>query len=300
MWFKHLSMFRLPADFAIDAETFELALAEHPLRAPGPLELETRGFISPFNRADAALTHGAEGATLLALGQDAKLLPVSVLTDAVNERIADHEAKTGRRPGKRLRNEFKEAALADLLPRAFVKHHRCLAYLDPARRLLVADTSSDKTAEAVVCAIREAIGSFPARPVATEASIALLMSEWLISGQLPEGFELGDGCELKDPSDQASVVRCRNHDLTADEVREHARRGKQVSQLALLYNQRIGFVLDTRCRLLSLHFLDIIADQLDAQDGADPDTVLDAEFTLMVLELRQLVQRLDQILAFVD
>ena len=86
----------------------------------------------------------------------------------------------------------------------------------------------------------------------------------------------------------------------ADEVREHARRGKQVSQLALIYNQRIGFVLDTRCRLLNLEFLDIIADQLDEQDGADPDTVLDAEFVLMVLELRQLVQRLDQILTFVD
>ena len=83
MFFKHLSLFRLPADFAIDAETFELALAEHPLRAPGPLELETRGFISPFNRADAALSHGAEGATLLALGQDTKLLPASVLADAV-------------------------------------------------------------------------------------------------------------------------------------------------------------------------------------------------------------------------
>lgn len=300
MFFKHLSMFRLPANFAIHAETFELALAEHPLRAPGPLELETRGFVSPFHRADAALTHGAEGAMLLSLGQDSKLLPAAVLADAVAERVAEHEEKTGRRPGKRLRNEFKEAALGELLPRAFVQHRRCAAYLDPPHRLLVVDTSSDRAAESVVSAIREAIGSFPARPVATEASIALLMSEWLISGQLPDGFELGDGCELKDPSDHASVVRCRNHDLSAEEVREHARRGKQVSQLALIYNQRIGFVLDTRCRLLNLQFLDIIADHLDAQDGADPDTVLDAEFVLMVLELRQLVQRLDQILTFVD
>ena len=37
MWFKNLSLLRLPADFSLAAETFESALAEHPLRSPGPL-----------------------------------------------------------------------------------------------------------------------------------------------------------------------------------------------------------------------------------------------------------------------
>ncbi|MFO1495783.1 MAG: recombination-associated protein RdgC [Lysobacterales bacterium] len=300
MWFKNLSLLRLPADFSLAAESFESALAEHPLRSPGPLEMETRGFVSPFHRDDAALSHGSEGALLFCMGQEARLLPSSVLNDAVSERVAEHEAKTGRKPGKRLRNEFKEAALGELLPRAFIKRSRVSAYWDGPSRLLAVDSSSDKSVETVASAVREAIGSFPARPLATEASIALLMSEWLISGQLPDGFELGDECELKDPSDQASVVRCRNHDLSADEVREHARRGKQVSQLGLIYNQRIGFVLDAKAKLRKLEFLDVIADQLDAQDGADPDTLLDAEFVLMTLELRQLYKRLDEILTFVD
>lgn len=44
--------------------------------------------------------------------------PASVLRDAVDARIADHQAKTGRKPGKRLRNDFREAALGELLPRA--------------------------------------------------------------------------------------------------------------------------------------------------------------------------------------
>ena len=300
MWFKNLSLMRLPADFTLAAEPFESALAEHPLRSPGPLEMETRGFLTPFSREDAALSHGSQDALLFCLGQEARMLPSSVLRDAVDARISEHEAKTGRKPGKRLRNDFREAALGELLPRAFIKRSRVGAYWDGPSRLLVVDSSSDRNTEAVSTAVREAIGSFPARPLASEASLTLLLSEWLISGELPAGFELGDECELKDPSDQTSVVRCRHHDLTAEEIREHARTGKQVTQLGLIYDGRIGFVLDAKLKLRKLNFLDIVADKLDAQDGADPDQILDAEFALMSLELRRLFAYLDEILRFVD
>lgn len=300
MWFKNLSLMRLPADFSLSAEPFESALAEHPLRSPGPLEMETRGFLTPFSREGAALSHGSAEALLFCLGQESRLLPSSVLGDAVAEKIAEHEAKTGRKPGKRLRNEFREAAMGELLPRAFIKRARTGAYWDAPSRLLAVDSGSDKSVEAVATAIRDAIGSFPARPLATEASLELVMSEWLISGELPGGFELGEECELKDPSDQTSVVRCRHHDLGADEVKEHARCGKQVTQLGLIFDGRIGFVLDSKAKLRKLRFLDVIADKLDAQDGADPDQILDAEFTLMSLELRRLYARLDEVLRFVD
>lgn len=300
MWFKNLSLMRLPADFTLAAEPFESALTEHPLRSPGPLEMETRGFLTPFSREDAALSHGNQDALLFCLGQESRMLPSSVLRDAVDARINEHEAKTGRKPGKRLRNDFREAALGELLPRAFIKRSRVGAYWDGPSRLLVVDSSSDRNTEAVTTAVREAIGSFPARPLASEASLTLLLSEWLISGELPAGFELGDECELKDPSDQTSVVRCRHHDLTAEEIREHARTGKQVTQLGLIYDGRIGFVLDAKLKLRKLSFLDIVADKLDAQDGADPDQIIDAEFVLMSLELRRLFARLDEILRFVD
>ena len=298
MWFHDLSLLRLPADATIDPAELELALSQHPLRSPGPLEFETRGFVSPFSRDDAAFTLGSQGAALFCLGEESRLLPASVLSDAIAERIAEHQANTGRKPGKRLRNEFRDAALAELLPRAFIKRARTSAYLSAP--FLVVDTASDSAAEAVATALRDALGSFPARPLACEASATLAMSEWLIAGQLPDGFEFGDECELKDPSDQAMVARFRNHDLTTDEVREHARCCKQVTQLGLFFDGRIGFVLDAKLKLRRLHFLDIVADQLDAQDGADADSILHAEFSLMSLELRRLFFRLDEVLRFVE
>jgi recombination associated protein RdgC len=162
-------------------------------------------------------------------------------------------------------------------------------------------SNTPAAADAFDCrAFRDALGSFPARPLLCEASLHLLMSQWLIAGQLPDGFEFGDECELKDPSDHAMVARFRNHDLTAEEVVEHARCGKQVTQLGLIFDGRIGFVLDAKLKLRRLRFLDIVADQLDAQDGTDEDQLLDAEFTLMRLELARLFARLDEVLRFVE
>lgn len=303
MFFKNCSTFRLPAGYAIP-EGIEQSLSEYILRSPGPLELETRGFLSPFNRDPiseilATMAHASGGCTLLTVGTDSRMLPASVLRDAMDTRVAEHERTTGRKPGKRLRGDFREAVLGELLPRAFIKRTRTAAYFDATSGLLVVDTTSNKAAETVVTAIREALGSFPARPLATEASLNLLMSEWLISGRLPDGFEFGDEVELKDPSDTASVVRGRHRDLTAEEMIEHARCGNQVTQLGLIFDGRIGFVLDAQMRLRKLSFLDVVADQLDT-DGTDPDQIIDAEFALMSLELRRLFARLDEILRFVD
>lgn len=303
MFFKNITAFRLPADFTWLDQVGSFngvhdLLSQFPLRDPGPLELETRGFLSPWPNGESFSAHSTNSAFLVRLGQKSRLLPASVLRDAVNERIVDHEAKTGRKPGKRLRNDFREAALGELLPRAFIQGRACDAMWLPAHQLLIVDTASDNVAEAVVTALREALGSFPARPLATEASLTLLMSEWLISSELPKGFELSDAVELKDPSDTASVVRAKHHDLTAEEVREHARCGKQVTQLGLIFDGRISFVLDAKMKIRSLSFLDIVADKLDAGDSADPNDLLAAELFLQSEELTRLFSALDGVLRF--
>lgn len=294
LWFKNASVLALPLAYSVPF-ALEERLAEHPLRDPGPLKMETRGFVEPVSIG--TMTRFQDSAYLLALGIAERLLPVSVLNDAVNERIVAHEEEHGRKPGKRRREELKQAALEELLPRAFIRRSRTLAFLDLRSRMLVIDSASDKAGEDIASAIGEALGAFPARPLAAEASMTLLMSEWLRSGA-PEGFELGTECELKDPADTNAVARFKCHDLTTEEIRQHLARGMQVSQLGLTYEQRVGFVLDSSMRLRRIEFLDIVAEKLDAHDG-DLETLADAEFTLMLGELRKLFDRLDSIVTFI-
>ena len=109
---------------------------------------------------------------------------------------------------------------------------------------LVVDSSSRKVAEQVVTRIREALGSFPAVPLAPEVSPRAVMTDWLADGNLPAGFALGDECELRDPATATgAVVRARRQDMDSEEVREHLRNGKQVFSLGLVFDDRMTFVL---------------------------------------------------------
>jgi hypothetical protein len=96
------------------------------------------------------------------------------------------------------------------------------------------------------------------------------MTDWLIHGKLPKGLALADECELRDPAEAGAVVRCRRQDLESDEVREHLKSGKQVFQLGLVFDGRVGFVLGEDLVVRKLRFLDQVLDSLLSGKGAPP------------------------------
>jgi len=296
MWFKNLSLYRLPKDFALVSVDLEQALQRVPLKPCGPLELLSEGFVSPFRQQDAVLSHASVRAALVVLGSEAKVLPGPVIRREMSSKIQRHIDKTGRPPGKKARDQIKDEVLQDLLPRAFVRPGQTQAFVDDEARWLVVDSSSDKVAEAVLSRLREALGSLAAEPVAAAESVSAVLTDWLLQGNPSHGFALGNEVELKDPLDTKSVVKFRNHDLALEEVREHVRQGKRVSQLGLVFDNRIGLTLDDKLKLRKLKFLDDVQEELGDISGDDARAELDARFTLMVLELRRLWVALNEVL----
>jgi recombination associated protein RdgC len=80
--------------------------------------------------------------------------------------------------------------------------------------------------------------------------------------------------------------------LTGDEIRGHLEAGKQVTQLGLIWNERIAFVLDEALVVRRLRFLDVIRETLRDSRTDSPEAVFDAEFALMSGELALLLPRL--------
>jgi recombination associated protein RdgC len=292
MWFKNLSLYRLPDDVELDLNALEPALAGQVLKPCGPLEQRSQGFVSPYPPGHENLQHIGSNAALIELGTQERVLPSAVVRQALRERIDAYRSKMNRTPGKRVREQLKDEVLHELLPRAFVKPGRCGAYIDLTAKLLVVDSGSDKPGEALVGKLREALGSFAAEPVATEESVGGVLTNWLLENKGAGGFELGDEVELKDPLDTRAVIKVRKHDLALEEVREHARQGKRVSQLALVFDHRIGFTLDENFKLRKLKFLDLVQEELGDISGDDAIAEIDARFTLMTLELRRMFEAL--------
>jgi recombination associated protein RdgC len=157
----------------------------------------------------------------------------------------------------------------------------------------VIDTSSRKNAESFVTAIREALGSFPAVPLNAESSPRSLMTAWIDGEPLPEGFVLGDEVELRDPVDTGAIIKAKRQELTAEEVREHLKCGKQVFQVALVFEERISFVLGEDLVIRKLKFLEAATEALENTERDNQRDEIDAVFALMSGELRVLLARLE-------
>lgn len=294
MLFRNLTLFRFPSSLRSTLEAIDEHLPNAALKPVGPLELCSRGFVSPFGRGEDQLSHRVADCVLLTLGGEDKLLPSAVVNEALAQKLEAVREREGRNPGGRERKRLKDEVLTDLLPRAFARPMRVNGYLDLGLGWLVVDTSSKKTAEAFVTAIREALGSFPALPVNAESSPRALLTSWIAGEALPKGFELGDECELRDPVDAGAIVKCKRQELDSDEVREHLEAGKQGFQLALTFEERLSFTIGEDIVVRKLKFLETATEALERDERDSLRAEIDATFALMSGELKRLLGRLEE------
>lgn len=295
MFFRNLTLFRFSPAVADDLARLDDVLGEHRLRPCGPLEMFTKGFVPPVGRGEeAALTHVVKHSTMVTVGGEDKLLPAAVINDELQRKVQKIAEEEGRKVGGRERKRIKEDLLTELLPRAFVRTSRLSAYVDRKHGWLVIDTSSRKSAENALTQMREALGSFPAVPLAPEEGPRVLMTDWLANGNLPAGLAFGDEVELRDPaSNTGAIAKCRRQDLDAEEIKEHLRNGKQVFQLGLVFDNRMSFVLGEDLIVRKLKFLDVVLDEM-GDSHQDAAAEADASFALLTLELERLLGKLEE------
>ncbi|MCG5497010.1 recombination-associated protein RdgC [Ectothiorhodospira variabilis] len=293
--FKNARLFRLGDPLGLSASELEDKLADHRFKPCGPLTLSTMGWTEPLGSDTTALVHGAAGCLLICARRQERLLPSSVVAEMLEERVAEIEAGEARSVGRAERKQLREAITAELLPQAFTRSRRLMAYVDTVAGWLVVDASSERLADDLVSLLRESLGSLPAALPQPANPPASLMTRWVSQGHGDEGFELGDACELRDPTDTQSVVRCRGQDLTGEEIAKHLEVGKQVVQLALDWNERLNFVLADDLSIKRLRMADELIEEGGVAEAEDAVARMDAEFTLLGHEMRGLIQRLETV-----
>lgn len=291
MFFRNLTFFAFPAIPQLRAAgPLEDGLDECQLRPVGPLELSSRGFVSPLGRDSDVLAHRIDGgqAIWVSVGGEDKILPPAVINDLLAKRMHEIQQKEGRSPGGRTRKRIKDDLITELLPRALVKPSRTDAHIDLTRGVIVVDTASRKVAENVCSEVRSALGSFPALPLNAEVAPRAVLTGWIAGEPMPEGLSIGDECELRDPVDQGAVVKIQRDELFGDEVAKHLEAGKQCTRLALNYNDHLSFVFGEDLVVRKFKLLDGAVDALSSLDADDLQAELDARFALQIGEIREL------------
>ncbi len=241
------------------------------------------------------LVHEVGGCVMICARQEDKLLPVAVVSEALEEKLETIESEQARKLSRKERMELRDEITHQLLPKAFARSFRIFAMIDRQSGWILVDAVSSNRAESVISLLRESLDSLPVRPFETAIAPAAILTEWVTQPTRYADFVLLDSCELRDSAEEGGVIRCSGEDLTASEIQAHLAAGKQVVKVAVQWDDRISCVLEADLAIKRIKFLDILQEQLADAESEDEVVLFDLSFSLMSLEFRRFIPRLLQL-----
>ena len=283
--FKNLIVYRIGPTWVADRAALEAGLEKMIFLPCGATQPVAAGWAPPRGVLHGPLLEAVGTQWLLKLVIEQRVLPSAVVKRRLDERAAQIEQATGRKPGKKQTKELKEEIVLELLPQAFTKQAAIQVWLNPNDRLLMIDASSPARADEVVTHLVKALEAFSLTPLHTAQSPAAAMSEWLTTGEPPAGFSVDRECELKSADESKSAVRYARHALDIDEVRQHIAAGKLPTQLALTWQGRVSLLLTEALQIKKIAFLEGVF------EGGKPgkDEAFDADAAIATGELGKLI-----------
>lgn len=283
--FKNVIMYRVGPDWATSAEQVEDLLQAGRFVECGASQEKSIGWVEPRGHAKGPLLESVAGQWILKLMVESRALPASVVNRKADERVAQIEAATGRKPGKKETRDLKDDIRLELLPMAFTKQSSMLLWLDREARLLVVDAASQARAEEVVTLLVQTLPGLALALVNTKVSPVAAMADWLVSQEAPAGFSVDRECELKAADESKSVVRYARHRLDMEEVQQHIKEGKMPTRLAMTWTERVSFMLTEGLQLKKLAFLDVVFEG----GNSSKDDNFDADVVIATSELRKML-----------
>jgi len=291
MWFKNLKIYRLTESLKLDEDNLQNQLTENGFRPCGSTELASMGWTSPLGQGES-LYHAAGGNFWFSLRKQEKILPAAVVNAELDDKVAEIESTTGNSVGKKAKQDLKQEITHKLLPQAFTKLSDTHGFVVPSENLVFIDASADGKAETFLAMLRKTLGSLPVVPLARR-SIANELTDWLVSDNWPRDIELLEEGEFKDPSESGSIVRVKNQDLFADEIRAHLDSGKQLHKVALAWKETLTAIIQEDLTVKRLKFSDVMCEENDDIPKEEFAARADADFALMAGELTKLANWLN-------
>lgn len=293
--FKSATVYRIAHGWTPDAAKVESALAESRFTPCGATDLRSTGWTEPRGKEHGALLESVAGQWILKLMTEKKDVPASVVAQKVQERVKHIEEAEGRKAGKKEIRDIKEDIFLALLPQAFCKRSAVTVWIDHSAGLLYIDSTSSSTTDTVLTMMFKAIDGLSVSLINTTHSPAGAMSVWLTSKEIDTNFDFGGECELEANDESKAAVKYARHRLDIEEIGQHiTREGKTPKSLALVWSDRMCFVLNKALQIKKIKMLDEVMEaESTNNEGADP---FDANVAIFTGELSRLMPDLIAVL----
>lgn len=262
MWFKNARIYsvalneQLSAIFK-DPATLEEKLQSAKFKKATDLEVQSCGFVPVFGRNTDSYAFSFKNNHFFKFVEENKLLPSSIINQALLDEIENKEAELNRPLKKNEKAALKTAITNKLLARAFTTQKELLVWVNTQYNFCAISVSSAKRAENAITFLRKALGgSFPAKSFQPRCVVEDRLTSFIAKNDLPEGFALGSDTVLKSNDDEGSTVRISRDVLNSEEVINHINAGKVVTELQLNFADCLSFVLTSDLSLKRINLND--------------------------------------------
>ncbi len=270
--FKNVMVYRIGEGFAPTLAEVQAALQPMQFVECGASQEKSVGWIPPRGEAYGPLIESVGGQWIVKLMIESKAVPGNVVRRQADERIAEIEAATGRKPGKKEKRDIMDDVLMSLLPQAFARQSTVIVWMDLENRRLVLNSGSQGKADEAISALMNVLGGLSVSLIQTVTSPQAAMTQWLLApteDEWPADLSVERETVLKSTGEDAASVRFTRHHLANDDVRKHVLEGKLPTQLALSWDGRVAFVLTETLQLKKVQFLDGVMDESGTDKNED-------------------------------
>ncbi len=291
--FRNMRFYRLTSPWPESEEKLSEILAENAFSPCGAYSERSAGWEAPADYDGAPLCRRLNGADLLQLRTQSRVLPVAAIKEAMADKVVEYRSRMVQEPPRselrRLREETKE----ELLPKALLKSERNRACFIHSESLLVIDAGTDSKAEWFIDQLRTCFGEFNCTPLAFNHEPAELLKR-IFLGESPLGFTLGRECRMQDLSDSKSIATWREFELTDPSIRKHVADGMRLTHLGVGFDELLSCVINEHGDITKFKFIE--GDAADIPDSEDPLARLDADFVLLSGTVTRMVANLKKLL----
>ena len=291
--FRNLRFYRVTSPWPETEEALSELLSENAFSPCGSFSEKSAGWEALGNNEDDPLCRRLNGADLLQLRTQSRVLPAAAIKEALEERVVEFTSRMEQEPTRSELRRLREETRDKLLPKSLVKSERNRACFIQSESLLVIDAGTPTKAEWFLDQLRPCFDQFHCTPLTFNILPADLMHR-IFMGESPLGFSLGRECRMQDTSDSKSVVTWRDFELTDHSIRQHVVEGMKLTHLGLGFDEVMSCVINEDGIFSKIKFIQ--GEAVDNFDDEDPMARLDADFVLLTGAVRRLVEDLKKLL----
>jgi len=283
--FRNLRFYRITSPWPKTEEVLSDVLSENAFSPCSPFSERSAGWEAPGIADSETLCRRLNGADLLQLRTQSRVLPLAAIKEAMEGKVDDYRARMDQEPPRSELRRIREETRDELLPKALLKSDRTRGCFIQSESLLVIDVSTVSKAEWFIDQLRTCFGQFACAPVTWNNAPGELMQR-IFLGESPLGFSLGRECRMQDLKDSRSAATWRNIELADASIRHHVIEGMKLTHLGVGFDEILTCVINEEAEVSKLRFAE--GETVDRTDSEDPQARQDADFVLLTGAIRRL------------